>query len=310
MNDPNPKPSIPKDDFFKRLVDNLYDAVYFVDRERRIIYWNKAAEKLTGYSGPDVVGRYCADNTLRHVDEGGCQLCTGDCPLNQAMEQATPQEAEIYFRHKLGYRVPVAVRVAPIFDEQGQVVGAVEIFTDNGARKHTQEKAEQLEKLAFLDHLTQVGNRRYLESKILQHLHDYAGRGEPFGILMIDLDKFKEVNDGYGHHAGDAALQAAARTISSCLRSSDVVGRWGGDEFLAILPGVSGEQLHHLGERCRVMVRESEVLTGNHKIAITMSVGATLAEPGDSVESLIKRSDEVLYRSKEKGGNCLTMFGT
>jgi len=116
--------------FHEKLLDSLYDGVYFVDQDRRITYWNHGAETLTGYTASDAVGRQCFDNFLEHVDEGGCALCVNDCPLAATIGDGQRREAEVYLRHKAGHRIPVSVRVAPLRDTEGLVVGAVEIFTD------------------------------------------------------------------------------------------------------------------------------------------------------------------------------------
>ena len=110
--------------FYERLLDSLHDGVYFVNTERTIQYWNKGAELLTGYLASEVVGRSCYDNILAHVNEQGCGLCMNRCPLAATIADGVRRESEIYLRHKLGHRVPISVRVAPISNEEGRVVGA------------------------------------------------------------------------------------------------------------------------------------------------------------------------------------------
>src|SRR3954469_21301394 len=119
-----------QDTFFKSVLDSIYDGVYFVDPERKITYWNKSAERLTGFVAEEVVGRYCYDNILLHLDCTGKELCTNGCPLQAVLRDGTPREAEVYLRHREGHRVPVAVRVAPLLCDN-RVRGAVEIFSDN-----------------------------------------------------------------------------------------------------------------------------------------------------------------------------------
>ena len=226
---------------FKRMLDNLFDGVYFTDLQRRITYWNQAAEHLTGYSAEEVVGKRCADNILMHVDDSGCLLCAGECPLSRTIADGRPRRAEVYLHHKSGHRVPVEVRVCPVPGRDGEVVGAVEIFNDNSRQRAVRERARELAKLAFLDPASQVANRRYLDQQLFQQLDQHSKFGTPFGIMLADLDEFKNINDTYGHVAGDAALVTVAKTLSGCLRASDVLGRWGGDEFLVILPGITKE---------------------------------------------------------------------
>src|SRR5271165_2369258 len=103
--------------FYKLLLDDLYDAVYFVDPDRRILYWNHAAETLTGYAASEVVGRQCNDDILCHVDESGRSLCRSECPLTESMQLGRRCKADVYLRHSDGHRLAVSVRVVPILDE-------------------------------------------------------------------------------------------------------------------------------------------------------------------------------------------------
>ncbi|MGD0130224.1 MAG: diguanylate cyclase [Terriglobia bacterium] len=292
---------------FKHVVDGLPDGVYITDRDRRIIYWNRAAEALSGYPAQEVLGKQCSDNFLMHVDESGCLLCAGDCPLSRTLADGLPHRADVYLHHKSGHRVPVEVRVRPIWGGNGEVVGAIEIFNDNARQRALRERAKELAKFAFLDPASQVGNRNYLEQQLSQHLEQFSTFGTPFGILMADLDNFKDINDTYGHAAGDAVLATFAKTMSNCLRASDVVGRWGGDEFLAILSGITRPFLAKVSEKLRKLVAQSTVPLDDTKLQVTISVGAAMVVPGDSPESLLKRADRQLYASKESGRNRVSL---
>jgi diguanylate cyclase (GGDEF)-like protein len=121
--------------------------------------------------------------------------------------------------------------------------------------------------------------------------------------MLADLDAFKNINDTYGHAAGDVALLTVARTLSNCLRASDAVGRWGGDEFLAILPGITREALAEASEKIRKLVAKSTVAVDGTQISVTISLGVAMVAPGDSPQSLLKRADQHLYTSKQSGRN-------
>jgi diguanylate cyclase (GGDEF)-like protein/PAS domain S-box-containing protein len=309
----SPGPSFPASSsnetntLFKQVLDNLLDGVYFTDRDRRITYWNHAAEYLTGYRAEEVIGKHCSDNFLMHVDDSGCLLCAGDCPLSRTIADGHSRRADVYFHHKSGHRVPVEVRVCPILGRDGEVLGAVEIFNDNSRQRSVRERARELAKFAFLDPTSQVGNRRYLEQQLSQQLDQYSKHATLFGIMLADLDEFKKINDTYGHVAGDAALVTVAKTLSNCLRASDVVGRWGGDEFLAILPGITREVLAKASEKFRTLVAQSTVPLDGSEIRVTISVGAAMVAPGDSPESLLNRADQHLYTSKQSGRNRVSL---
>lgn len=290
-------------DLYKELLDRMSDGVYFVDRDRQILYWNEGATQLTGYKPEEILGLFCQDNTLCHVDGSGNQLCLSGCPLSDCLEDGTPHETDMFLRHKHGRRVPVNVRVQPIRDAAGEIVGAVEIFRDNTSQLEVRRKAETMERLAFLDALTQLPNRRFLEMSVRTALVEYHASGDPFGVLVFDLNDFKAINDRFGHAGGDRALKQVARTLSGALRGADVVGRWGGDEFLAIAHGVSEEVLAELAERCVALVKETSYRNDDGGFeGLSTAVGAALVEPRDTVERLVARADRKMYEKKNGNG--------
>jgi diguanylate cyclase (GGDEF)-like protein/PAS domain S-box-containing protein len=293
--------------FHERMLDSLHDGVYFVDRERKILYWNKGAELLTGYSASEVVGRTCFDNILMHVTAGGCSLCLTGCPLGKTIEDGQRRESEIFLRHKLGHRVPVSVRAAPITDNQGMIVGGVEVFSDISAKKHIERRVGELEDLVFLDALTGVPNRRYIELKVKQALQEVEQFGRKIGLLMVDVDHFKQVNDEHGHEIGDETLRTMCRTLLCSLRSGNVLGRWGGEEFLVIVAGTSQEGLRASAERYRMLIAETAIPLAAGEFRISVSVGGTLMLRDDTEQSVIKRADELMYKSKMDGRNRVTL---
>jgi len=302
---------VPIDDdatsFHAKLLDSISDGVYFVDLQRQITYWNRGAERLTGYSAGEAVGRHCPDNFLVHVDAAGHALCIDGCPLASTIRDGRAREGEIFLRHKLGHRVPVSVKVAPITDQSGQVVGAVEVFSDATAKKKMERRVHELESMANRDSLTCLPNRRYTELKVKQALEEFQEFGKSFGLLMLDIDHFKQVNDLHGHDAGDAVLKVVSDTLVGSLRENDLVGRWGGEEFLLVLSNVNAHVLAGLAGRCRILIAESVVLRDQIRICVTASGGATLFKHGDSVQSAIKRADGLMYVSKASGRNRITV---
>jgi len=288
--------------FYKELLDHMSDGVHFVDRDRRVLYWNEGASRLTGYKPEELVGRCCQDNTLCHVDAEGHNLCQDGCPLTASVADGGSHEAQVFLRHKQGRRVPVFVRVQPIREADGSIIGAVEIFSDDSVRHAAQRKTAEMERLAFLDQVTQLPNRRYVEMSLQTVLSEYQVHKDPFGVLVIDLDRFKAINDRFGHATGDRALREAAKTLLAALRNTDIVGRWGGDELIAVVRHVNSEILKSLAERCCILVAKTSFPNGDGSpVSMSVSVGGTLALPDDTAEGLIKRADELMYQSKTSG---------
>jgi diguanylate cyclase (GGDEF)-like protein/PAS domain S-box-containing protein len=281
--------------------------VYFVDPDRKIIYWNKSAELLTGYKSSEIVGNHCWNNILMHIDLEGNSLCHGPCPLARSMKEDRMLEQEVYLRHKNGYRVPVLVRASPIKDGEGRVIGAVEIFSDNTPKITLEQKVGELQKLTLLDALTEVGNRRYAELILRSRLDEMRRYGWRFGLLFIDIDNFKDVNDTYGHGTGDKVLRMVAKTLQNAVRSSDVVSRWGGEEFIAVIGHADKQVLSLLSNKLRVLVEQSNFFDGRELINVTISIGSTVSTMEDTPETLLRRADKLMYDAKLSGRNCVVM---
>lgn len=290
---------------YRQILESLYDGVYYVDRQRRIKYWNPAAERITGYRADEVIGYSCGDNLLRHVDDDGRELCGDHCPLQTILEGQHADEACIYLHHKDGYRVPVRVRAAPVLDEHGNVCGAVEIFSENLGQQLLFNRVKRLEKEVFQDALTRVGNRKYGEMKLQLSQQSLESYHLDFGILFLDLDHFKDINDFYGHATGDRVLVMVARTLENTLRPADICCRWGGEEFLLILANVDQQGLKRAAERLRRFIERSWFDSPRGRIQVTCSVGGALARPGEPLEQLIERADKRMYDCKDAGRNCV-----
>jgi diguanylate cyclase (GGDEF)-like protein/PAS domain S-box-containing protein len=295
---------MPHNEFYKTLLDNLSEGVYFVDLDRRISYWNKAAEELTGRSADEVLGFRCADNILIHTDDAGTSLCRTGCPLSATMSDGTSHQASVYMLHKDGHRVPVTVKVIPIRDEMGKITGAVETFTGNSRHLELEEQIARLEQLSLVDELTRAGNRRYANITLDTRLNEFKRYNWPFGMIMIDIDNFKRVNDTFGHGVGDEVLKMITRTIIGNMRSpGSLFFRWGGEEFVILASNVGNEQLFDLAERMKILVATSALFMDHDEIRVTISIGATIARPEDDADTLTRRADELMYRSKAGGKN-------
>lgn len=294
--------------FYKELLDGLDEAIYFVDQNRRVLYWNKAAEALTGIAAADIIGTRCCDDRLQHVSTGGESLCHGDCPLARTIRDGIPRAEDVYLRHREGHRIPVHTRITPIRDVEGRIVGASEVFRDNSAALALNERSAHLERAALLDPLTGLPNRRCVESALRARMDEYERYGWVFGVLFVDIDRFKTVNDGYGHSVGDMVLRMVSRTLAANTRTFDILGRWGGEEFLAVLANVGEDELCSIAERSRMLVRESSLPTSRGRLSVTVSIGGTMVVPGDTTDTVVRRADRRMYRSKAAGRNRVTVL--
>lgn len=289
------------------LLNDLYEGVYFVDKDRGITFWNNGAERITGYSAGEMLGRFCYDNILTHVDESGKRLCLDGCPLHETLRDGKPRITQVYLQHKQGHRVRVDVKIRPLY-ASGEIIGAAEVFSSADFSDCSVAGMKEMERLALFDQLTQLPNRRYIDTFLDNQIRDFQTLGIPFGVLMLDLDLFKNINDTYGHNVGDSVLKMVANTFQSAMRKSDFIGRWGGEEFVAILRGVNHSELRVIAEKVCKLVEQSGLKHADECLRVTVSIGASIILPTDNAYTLIQRADNALYTSKREGRNRVTLL--
>jgi two-component system cell cycle response regulator len=155
--------------------------------------------------------------------------------------------------------------------------------------------------LAVTDGLTGLRNRRY----VFRHLESLLRAGTASGVLMIDVDRFKPLNDYYGHAAGDAALREVAARLREHVRASDIVARYGGEEFLVVMSGAGAEETAVIAERLRSAIADRPIDLGQAKLPVTVSIGSALSSSNMEAEPLIAAADAAMYRAKASGRNCV-----
>jgi diguanylate cyclase (GGDEF)-like protein/PAS domain S-box-containing protein len=288
--------------FFRRLFDSLYDGVYFVDVNRRILFWNQAAERLTGFSAAEVLGSYCHDDILGHIDESGNKLCHKCCPLVHTVVTGMPLSKRVFLHHKDGRYIAIDVHVMPLRNDKDEIIGGVEVFRDASSAIALETAYKGLRELVEKDPLTGVANRRHLDRIIDDQLDVLNRTGIPFSVILIDVDRFKDINDNWGHAVGDKALIAFADSLQRVSRRTDLVGRWGGDEFLVILPELRTNEAKLLAQRqCEAVAAAAPEELKQR--GLTGSFGVAEAIFGDDVMTVLDRADAALYQAKSKGRN-------
>ncbi|MFO7736298.1 MAG: diguanylate cyclase [bacterium] len=292
-------------DFYKSILNEIVDGVYFVDNQGSVTFWNSASEVFTGFAEDEIAGKKCSEGFLNHVDEKGRKLCGKNCPLENALKNGKKSSVDAYLHHKNGYRVPVSIKTAPVFDEHEQIMGAVEIFTGNEKYVLAKKEMKKYKKQAFTDSLTDALNRRHMTKLISCALNEKKRYGWPFSVVFFDVDNFKSVNDKYSHKAGDRVIKMVAKTIDNNIRSSDILCRWGGEEFLVLLKNASLDTAAEKAEQLRMLVGESYLFWRNKNISVTVSGGVSEAGDDDDDDSVVQRADQLMYEAKKKGRNCI-----
>lgn len=296
--------------FYQTLLNSVTDGIYFVDADRRITYWNKAAERLSGFTATEMLGKICSKNLLRHEDKSGCALCKKGCPLTAALCHGKEKHHNVFLRHKLGHKVPVTIQASPMVDSSGKIIGAVEIFAENSESLNIRREMELLRKEVLTDELTGIGNRRYAELTMRNLDNTVKENIAPFGVLFIDIDDFKLVNDTFGHYIGDKVLHMIAQTLATSLRFLDVLCRWGGEEFVVFVPNTTIENLTGLAERLRTIVQKAWIMHDGKKVSVTASFGGAISQHNEHSVSVLTRADRQLYYCKQSGRNCTAIDNT
>lgn len=252
-----------------------------------------------------------SDHVRRAVRTGDSQIIRmpDDIQVDGVMAHFRPSEVVIlpatYKSIPLGV---VLLATAGSFDTDAQT--RMELFRQSfGLALNNAVAHDRLQRLAALDPLTGVYNRRFGLTRLHEEFDRAVRMNVPMGVLMLDIDHFKQVNDTYGHLVGDRILIAVTRVAKTILRDGDVLIRYGGEEFLAVLPAASSEDLRLVGERMRRAIEDTSVAEGSQTIRVTISLGAA-AYPNQNVEkeeALVQLADEALYQAKESGRNRLVL---
>lgn len=278
------------------ITSNIADGIYVMDGQGRITFVNERATEILGFAPDELNGQIAHDLFHRHA--GGNQTVLEECPIYRVIQTRGRYEGEEQFIQKNGDLLMVEVASQPML-KSGRIIGSVTVFRDITERKQLEE---QLRLLSITDPLTGVYNRRFLQETLLKELCRAERHGEPFSLIMLDIDHFKQVNDRYGHDVGDQVLQHLVKLIQKRIRSSDCLARWGGEEFIVLLPHTGLLAATALAEALLEDLRVSELKGVGY---VTASFGVAVSRPGDTVEQLGQRADALMYAAKQAGRNCV-----
>ncbi|MBI3996985.1 MAG: GGDEF domain-containing protein [Candidatus Omnitrophica bacterium] len=287
------------------------DGMMVIDASRRICAMNSSLEALLGCRAKDVIGQQECGALLACKDDHGCPLRhrLEKCPGHRAIQTDEPVKAMEYFiRAAGGRRIAVSASYTPLAPQLGGPRYALVVLRDMTAQK---QRELQLTRRAMRDVLTGLPNRAYFLNACRHELIRAVRHRHPLAVAMVDLDGFKVYNDTYGHTEGDELLKDVARLLQTGLRRTELVARFGGDEFALLFPETDLEGARVVAERVRQRVSRFPFLRAAHgsgiaPASLTLSIGiAVFPEDGITVEALLGRADRRLYDAKEAGRNCV-----
>ena len=293
--------------FTNTILSQIQEGVYCLDRDRRIVLWNKGAETITGLERSEVLGKQCPEDVVLLVDHEGHSIDAEKCPTIATLKDGTIRSAKLYIRHKDGYRLPVFLRVIPVFKEDGEIIGTAEIFTDTSPKVTIPLNVNELERMALIDTETGITNRKYLEMHLAARLDEFQKYNLPFGLIYADVDHYNKILERYGRFNAAKVLRMIARTVHKNIRYFDIVGRWNTEEFLIVLLNLDETRVDIVANKLRLLVAESYLSVETGVLSATISIGACLVQRYDTVESLVKRAEQLMMHSKWRGRNKVSM---
>lgn len=294
-------------DLYRAVLDGVTAGVYFVDLDGKILLWNTAAERITGYLRQDVVGHSSLENFLGHLDGQNNVISREALPVSSALRDGKPNDAQVSLRHKSGHRLLVRLHAAPLRDAHGTVIGAVENFAEVISASEFEERHNKLAAYGCLDGDSGVLNHGMVQTHLRETFATFADHRVPFSILCIGIDRLDIIKTRYGVGAVTAMIRVTGQTLENSLRPTDYIGRWMENEFLAVLTECSVEEVSRVGERLRKMVNQTKVEWWGDTLPVTVSMGAASAKSADTAESILKRAEDGLRECFEQGGNRLLL---
>jgi len=282
------------------IVESSDDAIVGNSLDGTILTWNNGAERIYGYTAEEAVGRSIAmlapPERAREV-----MVMLGKIGLGERVEHY-----ETCRVRKDGSPIQVSLTVSPVKDATGRTVGASAIARDITERKKAEE---EVRRLAFHDTLTDLPNRLLFQDRLAVAIAQARRSRTHVAVIFVDLDGFKRINDSLGHSAGDDLLRRVADRIRSCLREADTVARFGGDEFVVLVPGIaSSDDAERIGDKLLKAMRTPFGID-RRKLEVTASLGISVY-PGDGRDgrTLLRNADRAMYRAKEGGRDNLQLY--
>ena len=282
---------------FRLVIDSVTDyAIIMLDPKGHIASWNAGAERIKGYRAEEIIGQhfsrfYPAEDLARGRPQHGLEIASAEGRF----------EDEGWRLRKDGARFWANVVITALRDDSGTLRGFGKVTRDLTERKRSEDR---LAYLAQNDTLTRLPNRHMLHDRLVQMLAQSPQDGRSIGCMYIDLDRFKYVNDTFGHATGDQLLIQVGERLQKCVRSTDVIGRLGGDEFALVLASLAkSEDAGLVAQKVNAALSAQFDLDG-HETYISASIGIAIhPQDGGDAELLLKNADAAMYRAKEQGRN-------
>lgn len=294
--------------FEDKLIEAMHDGVVFVDAQARISLWSKGTERLTGVSSEAAVGRVLTPSLLEMCVHADQRVEDDACPVAKSLITNTQLRQRLLVMGRQGHHIAIDLHAIPVHSPDGTVQGATVLLHDAQPEASLEEKCEALHAEVTKDPMTKVANRAEFDRMLALFIEAHQQASQPCSLVMVDIDHFKNINDTYGHQAGDEAIIALANLLSSMCRAGDLVARYGGEEFAVLCADCTNADGARRSEQIRRKLADMQhACIGNKRI--TASFGVTELQAGDTPETMLRRSDRALLMAKEQGRNQVVQLG-
>jgi len=268
--------------------ENSDAGIFILDKDLKIVIVNKKATEILGYSDKELIGHHDHDVFLKDYIR---------CPICENIKKNYKFEGEITFRKKNGDLIFVNVFTSNVV-ENNKIIDTIITFYDITTRKILENR---LYLSSITDTLTEIYNRRFIDEELVSSKERADKYGEIFSVIILDIDNFKQINDKYGHLIGDEVLKFIAKYLKGSVRITDIIGRWGGDEFILIIKNVILKESLIIADNLIKNLKTLKV--GGVSVDIKVSIGVSMYKIKEDIKDLIKRVDSALYKAKAKGKN-------
>jgi diguanylate cyclase (GGDEF)-like protein/PAS domain S-box-containing protein len=280
------------------VLESTSEAFLSIDRAGVITAWSRQAEELFGWTADEVLGRKLTDTVIPAAER---EELKAEYARYRAGSDSTVVRTRVEATglHRDGHEIPIEVSSWPHQDDDGLSVFAHDITERVTVQAERNELQATLRRLAEHDPLTGLWNRRRFDEELHREAVRCKRYGEQSAVLMIDLDEFKNVNDTYGHQAGDELLELVARRVRAALRESDSIARIGGDEFAALLPNTTPPATEEVAEKLRQVILGSRITVDGIAICVGASIGSqALDENAPDQRVVMAKADAAMYLVK------------
>ena len=294
-----------------KLLDEIPIGCYILKPDHTVLYWSAEAASLLGFTAAEMQGRKCTDTPL------GCSFTTGEkvpnqfCPAVVAYRTGRSSSLQMFMRRKDGSEILVRNVLTPIRDQNGRVTQLLSFFFPLADKDYDATMIRELYETATRDALTCLPGRKYMEACLQDELERFRRTGNLFAVLFADADYLHEINNTYGHEAGDAMLKEIGMMLRKYGRKADRFCRWGGDEFVGLLQLKHPQDIEGAGLRFKAAAEKCEIEVHGRKITCQTAIGITIVRENDDLKSLVDRADRYMFEAKKAGtAQIVTDFNT